>query len=71
LLHTHGLQVIGEGCRHAVPKYTLSLTFLPIKNMYLPLPPCLINSHRPTNCGILADFLTHSNFEHNVQVPIG
>jgi len=39
--------------------------------MVLPRSPCLINFHLPTNCGIPSDFLTNSNFEHNVQVTIG
>jgi len=38
---------------------------------FLPRSPCLIKFHRPTNCGIPSDFLTNSNSEHNVQVPIG
>ena len=68
LIHTgYKLLVRASVTRH---RNTLYHSLIRIKKL-LPRSPCLTNFHRPTNCGIPSDFFTNSNFEHNMQVPIG
>jgi len=69
LLHTFCITNLDESCRHAAPKYTLSqLLILLIRTMLfmstLYDDPFSTALRRPC-------FPVHSNFEPNVQVPIG